>query len=104
VLALTDEGDWVLDPFIGVGTTAIAALMHSRRAIGAEIFPEYVEIAKERIHMVEEGRLRIRPMERPVYDPKAPGVAVPPKIVSFGEKSQLQLFERRDAYAAEDEK
>ena len=55
VLAMTDEGDWVLDPFIGVGTAAIAALIHDRKAIGAEIMPEYVKIAKERILLAERG-------------------------------------------------
>jgi adenine-specific DNA-methyltransferase len=84
VLALTNEGDWVFDPFMGVGTTAIAALMHKRRAIGAEIAPEYVTLAKERIRLAEEGKLRIRPMERPVYDPNAPQTSVPPKIVNLG--------------------
>jgi len=84
VLALTDEGDWVFDPFMGVGTTAIAALMHKRRAIGAEIAPEYVAVARERIRLAEEGKLRIRPMERPVYDPNTPQVSVPPKVVNLG--------------------
>ncbi len=83
VLALTDAGDWVLDPFIGVGSTAIAALMHRRRAIGAEIKPEYIAIARERVRLAEEGRLRIRPMSRPVYDPDTPGHNVPPRIVSL---------------------
>jgi len=81
VLALTDEGDWVLDPFIGVGTTAIAALMHGRRAIGAEIVPEYVKIAKERIYLAEKGELRIRPMEREVYDPSSGESNIPPQFV-----------------------
>jgi len=81
VLALTDEGDWVLDPFIGVGTTAIAALMHGRRAIGAEIVPEYVKIAKERICLAEKGELRIRPMEREVYDPSSGESNIPPQFV-----------------------
>lgn len=99
VLALTNEGDWVLDPFIGVGTTAIAALMHGRKAIGAEIVPEYVAIAKERIWLGERGKLRIRPMERPVYDPRAPNMAVPPKQVRLGlREPQLQLFERAQPY------
>lgn len=83
VLALTDEGDWVLDPFIGVGTTAIAALMHRRKAIGAEIVPEYVAVAKERIALAEKGQLRIRPMYRPVYDPRTPHY-VPPMFVRIG--------------------
>jgi adenine-specific DNA-methyltransferase len=84
VLALTSEGDWVLDPFIGVGTTAIAALMHGRRAIGAEITPEYVRVASERIALAEAGRLRIRPMERSVYDPTQPERSAPPQFVYIG--------------------
>ena len=81
VLSLTNEQDWVLDPFMGVGTTAIAALMHNRKAIGAEIIPEYVKIAKERIKLAEKGRLRIRPMERNVYDPNGTNNNIPPKYV-----------------------
>ena len=91
VLALTNEGDWVLDPFMGVGTTAIAALMHGRRAIGAEIMPEYVAVARERIRLAEEGKLRIRPMERPVYDPNNRGY-VPPKVVTLGGPKQPLLI------------
>jgi len=51
VISLTNENDWVSDPFLGVGTTAIATLMHNRKAIGADIVPDYIEIVKERIHM-----------------------------------------------------
>lgn len=92
VLALTDEDDWVLDPFVGVGTTAIAALMHERRAIGAETVPEYVAVAKDRVHQAERGELRIRPMDRPVYDPGEPTVNVPPRIVRLGPARQPQLI------------
>ena len=83
VLALTNEDDWVFDPFMGVGTTAIAALMHQRRAIGAEIMPEYVQIARQRLREAEEGRLRIRPMDRPVYDPTGATPYVPPQTVAI---------------------
>lgn len=93
VLALTNEGDFVLDPFIGVGTTAISALMHNRRAIGAEIIPEYIEIAKQRIKKAEKGKLRIRPMERAVYDPNGTKKNVPPKNVHLKSASkQLDFF------------
>ncbi|MBM4045077.1 MAG: site-specific DNA-methyltransferase [Planctomycetes bacterium] len=95
VLAMTNEGDWVLDPFMGVGTTAVATLMHQRKAIGAEIMPDYVKIAKERVRLAEKGTLRIRPMERSVYDPDSPGASVPPKYVRLGPTPvQPQLFER----------
>jgi len=36
VLALTQEGDWVFDPYAGVGTSLIAAIIHNRRAAGSE--------------------------------------------------------------------
>lgn len=104
VLAMTYEGDWVLDPFIGVGTTAIAALMHNRKAIGAEIVPEYVGVTKDRIHLAERGGLRIRPMERSVYDPDIPGSSVPPKAVKLGAApSQLHLsLEQHAHYTAQE--
>lgn len=101
VLALTDAGDWVLDPFMGVGTTAIAALMHERKAIGAELMPEYVAIAKERLEMAERGTLRIRPMTRSVYDPDMPGLSVPPQPVRLKATAlQPQLFEPKEPYTA----
>ncbi|MBI4622056.1 MAG: site-specific DNA-methyltransferase [Verrucomicrobia bacterium] len=43
------EGDWVLDPFIGSGTTAEACERLGRKWIGIEIDPAYAEIAKQRI-------------------------------------------------------
>ncbi len=84
VLSMTNEGDVVLDPFLGVGSAAIAALIHGRKAVGAEIMPEYIEIARERIRIAEKGELRIRPMERPVYDPIAKNGGIPPKYIRIG--------------------
>lgn len=83
VLALSNPGDWILDPFMGVGSTAIAALIHGRKSIGAEIQEKYVKIALERIRLAEQGELKIRPMERPVYDPNEKS-HVPSKIVRIG--------------------
>lgn len=104
VLALTDEGDWVLDPFMGVGSAAIAALMHGRRAVGAEIMPEYVQIARERISMAQAGSLRVRPMERAVYDPDAPRAAIPPKSVQLAAAEvQPRLFEAQGSYDSEEQ-
>jgi len=47
------EGDVVLDPFCGSGTTCMAAKMLKRRYIGIELSPEYHEIAMKRIESVE---------------------------------------------------
>jgi len=45
----TDEGDTVLDPFAGSGTTLEVAKELRRNTIGIEILPEYCEIAREKI-------------------------------------------------------
>jgi adenine-specific DNA-methyltransferase len=97
VLALTNDRDWVLDPFLGVGSAIIAALMHHRRAIGAEILPEYVQVARKRIRLAEKGELRVRPMERSVYDPELPEAHVPPRIICIGEQfPQTRLFDQTE--------
>jgi DNA modification methylase len=46
---LTDEGDVVLDPFMGGGTTAEAALKLKRKYIGFEINPEYIKMTEDRL-------------------------------------------------------
>jgi adenine-specific DNA-methyltransferase len=69
VLALTNKGDAVLDPYLGVGSSAIAALKHDRQAYGCDILKRYIEIARERITALQAGTLRVRPMNRPVYEP-----------------------------------
>jgi len=84
VLSMTREQGWVLDPYIGVGSTAVAALMHGRKVIGADIMPEYVQIARERVGLAEKGQLRIRPMDRHIYDPETSERTLPPKLVRVG--------------------
>jgi len=50
VLASTNPGDVVLDPFTGSGTTGVAAVRHGRRFIGIDMDSEYLEgIARKRI-------------------------------------------------------
>lgn len=69
VLSMTRPGDWLLDPFMGAGSALLAAALHGRRAAGAEIVGDYVEITRQRFGLAEKGRLRTRPMDRPVYTP-----------------------------------
>lgn len=69
VLALTHPGQSVLDPYLGVGSSAIAALKHKRMAFGCDIMPEYIAIAEQRVASLYAGELRTRPMNKPVYDP-----------------------------------
>jgi adenine-specific DNA-methyltransferase len=71
LLATTAPGDVVLDPYLGVGTTACAAVRHGRRAAGAEIVPDYVRLARRRIELAASGALPTRPMDRAVHRPSA---------------------------------
>lgn len=72
VLSMTNPGDAVFDPYMGVGSSVIAALMHDRKAYGCDIVPEYVKITHERIEQLYAGTLRTRPMGKPIYDPNLP--------------------------------
>ncbi|MBR0149862.1 MAG: site-specific DNA-methyltransferase [Synergistaceae bacterium] len=69
VLALTDKGDCVYDPFAGVGSTLVAALKNERRALGSERVKEYVDAGNERIDRLREGTLITRPIYRAIYEP-----------------------------------
>jgi DNA modification methylase len=49
ILAGSAEGDTVLDPFAGAGTTGLVALRHDRSFVGIELNPEYAQMARDRI-------------------------------------------------------
>lgn len=53
----TDEGDIVLDPFVGTGTTAVAAKKLGRKYIGIDIDPQYIKIAEKNLKQVEETKI-----------------------------------------------
>jgi len=69
VLALTNLGDLVVDPYMGVGSTAAAAVLHARRAAGCDVDAQYTETARRRVADAARGTLRTRPMHRAVYTP-----------------------------------
>ncbi len=69
VLALTNEKSWVLDPYAGVGSTLIASVKNNRNAVGIEKEKEYCDIAKQRIIDFNEGKLKIRPINKPIHKP-----------------------------------
>ncbi|MEX0954005.1 MAG: site-specific DNA-methyltransferase [Rhizobiaceae bacterium] len=72
VVSLTDPGEAVFDPYMGVGSSVVAALKHGRSGFGCDIVPEYVKIARQRVRELRSGKLRTRPMNKPVYDPSLP--------------------------------
>ena len=97
VLALTNEGDWVFDPYAGVGSSLIASVMHNRRAMGSEKEVQYVEIARERLLAYFNGTLRYRPIGRPVYQPtgKEKVARVPDE---WKDMPMARLLERKETY------
>jgi len=72
VLSLTDKGENVLDPYLGSGSTAIAAVKNDRNAYGCDLVSSYVNVARKRIEDLRAGRLRTRPMNKPIYQPGEP--------------------------------
>lgn len=57
VLLLTNEGDTVFDPFMGSGSTGVAAVKNHRKFIGSEINPDYCEISTARLESVAKDEL-----------------------------------------------
>lgn len=81
VLAFSNEDDLVFDPYAGVGSTLIAALRNNRRAMGAERELSYIQKAKERITLLQEGNLPIREIGTQVHQPtgKEKVAQIPPE-------------------------
>lgn len=50
ILASTDKGDVVLDPFTGSSTTGIAAYLNDRKFIGIDLEKKYLELSKKRFN------------------------------------------------------
>jgi len=84
VLALTNEGEWVFDPFMGVASSAIAALKRRRRFVGAEINTGYYGTGLERLNLFSQGKLKLRQMGTPIYEP--PGKVRRDREEFFNEK------------------
>jgi adenine-specific DNA-methyltransferase len=100
ILSMTQPNDWVLDPFSGVGTTVAAAIKNQRRGIGAEMLPEYVAIAQERVRQAHSGSLPVRSMDQPIYDPKLAGKNLTSAPwLSKNTTHQLRLLENQENFS-----
>ena len=99
VLSMTDKQDWVLDPFLGSGTSVITALKHGRKGAGAEISKKYIKITCDRLKQFKKGSLKTRPMNTPIYDPKSlPQKSFHKNKISFEQKN---LFDPTEAFIEE---
>lgn len=56
----TQPGDWVLDPFVGSGTTSMVAKALARNSIGIEIKEEYYQLAKANVEAVEAAGVQLK--------------------------------------------
>lgn len=52
ILASTEKGQVILDPFCGSGTTGVEAVKYGRKFIGIDVNEEYMEISKKRLEKV----------------------------------------------------
>jgi adenine-specific DNA-methyltransferase len=68
LVALSPKGGLVVDPYMGSGSTGVAALMEERNVLGVDINREYLEIARSRIESLIVGNPRIRE-DKPVRVP-----------------------------------
>lgn len=56
ILASTEEGQIVLDPFCGSGTTGVEAVRYGRKFIGIDISEEYIDISKRRLEKAADDK------------------------------------------------
>lgn len=69
IRASTDEGDTVLDCFMGSGSVGVACVQLGRKFIGIELEPRYFEIAVKRISdELRRPRLQLEPVAKPVQE------------------------------------
>ncbi|MGH6922678.1 MAG: DNA-methyltransferase [Propylenella sp.] len=84
VVALTKPKGLVFDPFAGVGTSGVAAALRQRRYWGCEVFPDYAQIAQQRIAEALNGTIRYRPFDKPLYDHLKSKLAIAPTSLESG--------------------
>jgi adenine-specific DNA-methyltransferase len=98
ILALSDQGDIVFDPFAGVFSTGVASLRRKRRFVGSELSNKYLEIGKTRLMATLNGSLRVRELEKPIFIPqKGSKVATAPEhFATFHSNPELTERLRED--------
>lgn len=89
IKALAPKNGMILDPFMGVGTTGVAAALEGRKFAGAELQHDYFEIAKARVKSALDGTIKIRE-DKPVAlpNPHSAVAKLPDEFRLFREKKE----------------
>ena len=101
IMASTKEGDWVLDPFNGSGTTGIAASLLGRKYLGIDMEKTYLELASKRREELENEDVRQAYKEMVLVDFNGAIQAEKPHHVllgRIGSEEQWEWFEKTHTY------
>jgi adenine-specific DNA-methyltransferase len=71
VLALSPKNGLIVDPFLGSGSSAVAAVVCGRRFAGCDLSSEYLKIARKRVQDAKNGEAKFRPLEKPIHIPSS---------------------------------
>lgn len=69
VRSLCPKGGLVVDPFMGSGSSGVAAIFEKRKFIGCDQKASYLNLAKRRLTQLEAGELKFRPIEQALHIP-----------------------------------
>lgn len=94
IRALCPANGLVLDPYCGVGSSGVAAVLEGRRFVGGELIERYADIAKVRIDDASSGFAKVR-QDLPVYEPR-PTEAVAMRPDHFWQEGSVDLFEQEE--------
>jgi adenine-specific DNA-methyltransferase len=94
IRAVCGEDALVFDPFMGVGSTGVAAVLEGKRFIGSEIHQPYVDIASTRLAAAVKGLVKVRPLGQPIFQP-IEGQAVSTRPSHFKAQSWLPRKNRK---------
>ena len=101
IMASTKEGDWVLDPFNGSGTTGVAASLLGRKFLGIDMEQSYIELASKRREELENEEVRQAYKEMVLVDFNGAIQAEQPHHVlvgRIGSEEQWEWFEKSHNY------
>ena len=101
IMASTKQGDWVLDPFNGSGTTGVAASLLGRKFLGIDMERPYLELASRRRMELESEEVRQAYKEMVLADFNGAIQAERPHHVlvgRIGSEQQWKWFEKSHTY------